>query len=427
MEYNTEIDEINLINQFNNLPNEIVLKLVLDVPINNIINLCLTDQRFNDAICNNNFFWKQKFIKDFGDVDFNISDWKLLYMTANGNNVWIFGISNIPELIPNINGRNICSSGIDKDSNFNHKIIIDSSNDAWVWGSNNLGQLGIGNYDKQFSPVKIPNIKVKEVSCSDFGTILIDVNNDVWITGDVIYSDTYTNEDNNLSTISVFTSIPNFKAKYVSMSNDHYALIDMDNNIWIAGYGSFGQLGLGPNILGPINLTLLPGYKAVKIACGRQCTIFIDDNGDIWTFGKNNFGQLGLGDFNNRFVPTKINGLKGKEIAMSAHTMVIDLEERLWGFGRNREGQLGLGNINHINVPTMITNIPILNINDNIIWKNISVTRYRSLALDSGNNIWISGRLVRYEPNYVYFSVYPGFKAFKINADGFIGIKIQMN
>lgn len=51
---------------FEELPNESILDLALFLP--DMVSLCLTNSRFNDVICNNNFFWREKSIKNYGNV-----------------------------------------------------------------------------------------------------------------------------------------------------------------------------------------------------------------------------------------------------------------------------------------------------------------------------------------------------------------------
>ena len=53
---------------FASLPDEVILQIALFEPINNINQMCLSSQRFNNLICNNNYFWREKFVKDFGEL-----------------------------------------------------------------------------------------------------------------------------------------------------------------------------------------------------------------------------------------------------------------------------------------------------------------------------------------------------------------------
>lgn len=402
-------NEIALTNYFNYLPDETIIKIALDLPINHITHLCITNRRFGEIICNDNYFWKNKFKRDYGDVNFEPDSWKLLYMIA-GNVIKFSGIIATSTL------RNIRASEVATTGETSYSVIIDYNNDVWVWGDNveNLHKL---------------NIKAKKVSCSDNATMFIDLDDNVWITPNW-----------NILTFSSRTKlerilgdpipIPNIKAKDISLGIKHMGIIDLDNNIWMLGNNDYGQLGLG-DTLPRNNIINIPGFKAIKIVCDTQSTAFIDIDNNIWTFGRNYYGQLGLGDYNDRHIPTQINELKGKEISMSTHTMVIDLEGKMWGFGKNQEGQLSINknNMRGTNIPTEII------LDEYIIWKSVSVSPNRTTAIDHNYDLWMCGSL--YDPNnipsgnkiYNKLRKIIGVKIFKLStknqASIFIGTNVQ--
>lgn len=47
-----------------NLPKDILFKLALDLDLPDLFSLCLSSKKYNDAICDNQDFWKQRLIKD---------------------------------------------------------------------------------------------------------------------------------------------------------------------------------------------------------------------------------------------------------------------------------------------------------------------------------------------------------------------------
>lgn len=54
------------LNYLSIVPDEIIFDLALDTPLNDIYNLCQLESRFNSILCNNEGFWRSKFIHDFG-------------------------------------------------------------------------------------------------------------------------------------------------------------------------------------------------------------------------------------------------------------------------------------------------------------------------------------------------------------------------
>ena len=64
---------------FGNLPNEVLLLQAINLPLETITQTCLVSKRFNEAICENEYFWQQKFHADYG-FNFEVPEsWKQLY------------------------------------------------------------------------------------------------------------------------------------------------------------------------------------------------------------------------------------------------------------------------------------------------------------------------------------------------------------
>lgn len=423
-----ELSDTDLINYFTYLPDETILQTALDLPLNNILNFCLTNDRFNRIICNDNFFWKNKFIKDYGNIETeNITNWKLLYL--NTNNIWIFTdneklatyISSPHEgLVSHLTNTIAFDIGLSD----NHSVVINNNNNIFVWGYNNFGQLGIGTTDSIDNQYKLNYIKAKKVSCSNSGTMLIDLDDNIWVAGII----NRTPKRYIPNPMQLFTKI-NIKAKEISIGHDHCILIDLNNNIFVSGSNSNGQLGIPEyEETGELEFIHLQNFKAKKIACGKLCSAFVDFNDDVWVFGNNYYGQLGLGDYDNRRIPTKISELKAMEISMSTHTMVIDLEGKLWGFGVNKGGQFGNGNYVASSIPLLLHN--------NIRFKYINVSLGKTTVIDNDNNIWVCGgeifdnynrRSRNRQVDNILRIIY-GYKAIKVVASNnkimFIGNKI---
>jgi len=80
--------------------------------------------------------------------------------------------------------------------------------------------------------------------------------------------------------------------------------------------------------------------------------------GDVYSFGRNSQGQLGHGDTDDRYVPTKIQGL-GPVTSLTAsnfnyYSLVVLANGDVYSFGMNFHGQLGHGDTETRNVPTKI-------------------------------------------------------------------------
>jgi alpha-tubulin suppressor-like RCC1 family protein len=421
------------------LPNEAILNIALNESIDSIPSLCRSSQRFNDLICNSNYFWRFRFIQDFGQPEEHIINWKDAY--ENYGRVVGCGINGYSQLgsqniLPPSSGFRLptvgipmekfpieliklkskfiaCGDGytmlIDLDNNVwgigsndfgqlglgdnvnrnipirlthmrqplkakfiacgkSHTIIIDLNNNVLAFGINHYGQLGLGDTQDRNIPTMIQNLKAQSISCGQEHTILIDLDNNVLAFGNNHYGQLGLGD--NVGNIFTPTKIPNIKAKFIASKMGHNMLIDLENDVWGFGYNDLGQLGLGDNNVRFIPTSILfqgNKIKAKFVACGNYHTIIIDLNNYILSCGDNVLGQLGIGNYQNRSILTGLTHMgqpfKAKSASCGfAHTMIIDLDDNVLAFGNNVYGQLGLGNTEKINIPTVIQNLKALSV-----------------------------------------------------------------
>jgi alpha-tubulin suppressor-like RCC1 family protein len=392
------------ISYFSYLSNDNIRQIALQLNINDIYYYCLYNARFNDIVCNDNWFWKEKFLIDFGQPEYDtVDDWKTLY--KNYGSVYIFGEfgvseSQTPTKIPNFRFKSVSSGAY-------HTVTIDFNGNMWTFGSNFNGQLGLNNKNFQHTPTKIPllsfgipDLKFKYVSAGLNYTVGIDINNDVWTFGENGYGQLGLGDFTNrmIPTIIPFASLGlhNIKFQFVSAGSHHTLAIDLNNNVWGFGGNANGQLGLGHTRGMPIP-TKIPHFKAKSVSCGHTHTVALDLNNNLWSFGDNDYGQLGLGDADNRETPTKIHfddfglpNLKFKSAVAARHyTVVLDFNDNVWVFGMNDHGQLGLGDVKKRRIPTKIPfgafGMPELKVKS--IFAGMAVT----MIIDSNDDVYAFG------------------------------------
>lgn len=336
--------------QFDFLPREVISEIALRLPLSSISYCCQVSKKFNEAICNNDLFWSSKFSRDFMNANYRPVDytgnWKQMYRSFM--NVWVYGHNdkgqlglgdvqdrNVPTQIPGFKAKQV-SAGND------FTAVIDIQDNVWVCGLNAVTGLNIGDTQNRNVFMKMPadsestGFKAKQVSCGSFFMSLIDLNNNVWICGLNTRGELGLGDVQNRN---MPTQIPDFKASQVSSGFIHSALIDLDNNVWIWG-GDWFNDGSGAGFLGlgvkqDRNIpTQIPNLKAKQISCGHNITAIIDLENNVWTFGSNRYGQLGLGDNQNRNVPTQIvigsqSNFKAKQVSCGYNTIMIDLNDNV--------------------------------------------------------------------------------------------------
>lgn len=64
------------------LPSTIYFEILLNLPLNSLSNTCQSNQLFND-ICLSNYYWIQRFMKDYPNIPFDRNNAKEEYIIIN--------------------------------------------------------------------------------------------------------------------------------------------------------------------------------------------------------------------------------------------------------------------------------------------------------------------------------------------------------
>jgi len=62
----TKISKIKQLQSLNNISKDVLILIALKLDYGSILNLCEVSKQFKDELCDNNYFWKLKYEKDFG-------------------------------------------------------------------------------------------------------------------------------------------------------------------------------------------------------------------------------------------------------------------------------------------------------------------------------------------------------------------------
>lgn len=178
----------------------------------------------------------------------------------------------------------------------NFTLAVDRNGDVWVFGTNDKGQLGLGEIAQEIEPSPVR--------------------------------------------LATFANISKITA-----GRDHAVAIDNDGQVWVWGQNDHGQLGLGDRIARRTP-TLIEGFSgAIQAAAGWFHTLILDRDGNVWSFGYKNFGALGYSNQADQLIPKRVDGLPNiiQIAAGTGHSVALDVDGNVWTFGENTDGQLGLG------------------------------------------------------------------------------------
>lgn len=161
----------------------------------------------------------------------------------------------------------------------------------------------------------------------------------------------------------------------------HFAIINEDDDVYVFGDNSYGQLGLGDydNRHSPAKLENLP--KIMSTATGDLFTLLLDFNGGVWICGKIPGYKTDIA-----IIPDKL--MVDHEIVEIAcgsdHYLLLDYEGSVFSCGSDRYGQLGVKSKKSTS-PCKINCVPEI--------KNVHAGRFLSILIDIHGSCWVFGSI----------------------------------
>ncbi|KAL7537849.1 hypothetical protein ACHAXR_012514 [Thalassiosira sp. AJA248-18] len=266
------------------------------------------------------------------------------------------------------------------DSGIIHSVLLDRQGQAWAMGSNNNGQLCLGDNEDRMIPQKILTAgRIVDVAIGGEHTLLLDDSGNVYGCGSnavgqlglgegLIDSPTPTLLDglNSVSSISAGHS---------------HSIFTADDGIYFTGSNEFGQLCTdagGNNIYTPSTLNV-DERVATSAEAIKESTFILYEDGSVNGCGRNNFGQLGDGTTDDQAIMTvevndRVVRLLGSGPSAQSMFFVTD-EELVWGTGLNNRGQVGVGDKENRDLPTRVK------FGTGVLLESISAGQDHTLAL----------------------------------------------
>ena len=250
-----------------------------------------------------------------------------------------------------------------------YALMEDSS--LYSWGYNLDGQLGVGDEVNKNTPTKV-NLpgKIKE---------LITTGSSVYVSVYALMEDSSlyswgSNESGQLGVgdevnknTPTKVNLPSKIKELITTGSSVYALME-DSSLYSWGYNSYGQLGVGDKIdKNTPTIVNLPG-KIKKLITSSSASYAILEDGSLYAWGYNYYGELGVGSNEDKNTPTKVTAINGKIMDLIINSdkdystyksiFAIIKDGSLYAWGNNKDGQLGIGSReDNINSPTKVTDI----------------------------------------------------------------------
>lgn len=180
---------------------------------------------------------------------------------------------------------------------------IKTDGTLWMWGYNGSRQLGILSTSNTSSPVQtaVGGTNWKQIACGDLHIAAIKTDGTLWVWGSNAVGQLGLGTTGNTISTPVQLGASN-TWKSVSCATTMTMAIKTDGTLWVWGYNHFGQLGDGTTT--PRSTPIQIGGTNWKQVVGGYYTIAaIKTDGTLWSWGSNAYSALGQ----NYSIPTAIS------------------------------------------------------------------------------------------------------------------------
>ena len=204
-------------------------------------------------------------------------------------------------------------------------VALKSDGTVWAWGVNSDGQLGDGTTASRPTPAPMKGwTGVIDIATGSMQTIALRADGTVWSWG------------NSLGQSVAVPGLTNIVA--IAGFAQHAMALKNDGTVWAWGWNSSGELGDGTEIYRDAPVAVY-GLKDVSaIAAGLGFSVALKRDGTVWTWGWNRSGQLGDQTQINRAIPARVEDLSSVvSISAGAYGVAAvtnDGKVRSWGSPR---------------------------------------------------------------------------------------------
>jgi alpha-tubulin suppressor-like RCC1 family protein len=144
----------------------------------------------------------------------------------------------------------------------------------------------------------------------------------------------------------------------VAAGGFHTCALMLDGSIRCWGANWHGQVGDGTDVEKhtPVQVIELE-VKAVAIATGKYHTCAVLETGGLRCWGYNKFGQLGNGPDEDKWIPTRVDGLSEgvADVALGEnHSCALLVKDQVMCWGNNAQGQVGIGSTDTQYIPIFV-------------------------------------------------------------------------
>ncbi|KAI5088850.1 X-linked retinitis pigmentosa GTPase regulator isoform 2 [Silurus meridionalis] len=232
-----------------------------------------------------------------------------------------------------------------------HTALITEKGKLFMFGSNNWGQLGLGEKISVSVPTCVKALKsekVKLVACGRTHTLVYTSCGNLYAAGGNNEGQLGLGdfgERTSFQLVDFFTKRGPIKT--LAAGSNTSAAITQDGKLYVWGDNSEGQIGLGKEEGTSTPRELNVGSRVTWVSCGYYHSAFVTEDGALFTFGERDSGKLGLStaQLSDHKAPQRVEGIGERVLQVAcggSHTLALT-EKHLYSFGLGQFGQLGHG------------------------------------------------------------------------------------
>lgn len=280
---NLTLSDVSLIEA---LPSESIMNILWKIKdLNALFEMCSTSKAIRE-VCNDNYFWKVKYRKDFD----------LSCLSGLSGKTTIPGGVNWKELYKR---RLLSKKNSPISAGYMHYAIIDDQGILYTAGRNYDGQLGDGTVKSrsELTPVKIFDKKVISVSCGSSFTIAITEDGKTYMWGEKPFYGGIENqeEEEDEEDSGIYSTFPilidelkNHKAFKVSCGEFGWGVILDDGSIYYTIQAEYFSYGL---LTGFVSLR----NRVIDLSVHSHGVAMVTENGEVYYFGDSFvYGVVGI-------------------------------------------------------------------------------------------------------------------------------------
>ena len=237
---------------------------------------------------------------------------------------------------------------------------IKTDGTLWMWGQNQMGELGQNDVAHRSSPVQVPGTTWSKIDgAEEFGyNLALKTDGTLWSWG---YSRTTRGllglGDTNRR--SSPTQIPGTTWSDIGAGIYSAGAVRTDGTLWVWGHNWAGCLGLNQahDNTKYSSPKQIPGTNWSKIRSGFYNMAAIKTDGTLWTWGSNSDGRDGTnsGQNTDRSSPVQVPGTTWSDVWCGGNgSGAIKTDGTIWSWGYNAYGMLGLNQAQPVKVSSPI-------------------------------------------------------------------------